>query len=291
MQERARIARYQAMAMAALSAGFVYLALGHHQSDQYETVAMRQQRGPGGSEGMPSWSARDQIVLLRPLLAVRPEPLRWFLRARGVAWVEDPSNQRSCFERVRIRQNEAGHPPSQAEERVTREQAIAAFLARHAVLYPEGHAVLAAAESVPEGALAALIRTIGGRLYAPRQEAVCRLAACLRPATLGGVRLTKAGRLGDGWLLAREPAACAPPVRAMEGVKWDGRFVLLSPGPEGAHVGALGAEARLFKGYHQLPSLVLRGMPALRGTGGELVFPAPVRFIPPLPMAPRPFHP
>lgn len=290
MQERARMARYQAMAMAACSAGFLYLALGHHRADQYETVAMRGQRGPGGGEGMPAWSARNNIVLLRPLLGLQPEGLRQFLRERGVAWVEDPSNQRRCFERVRIRQDQVGRPPSQAEVRVVREQTVADFLARHAVLYPEGYAVLVAAESVPEGALAALIRTIGGRIYAPRQEAVRRLAACLRPATLGGVRLTKAGRLGAGWLLTREPAACAPPVPAVEGVKWDERFVLLSSGPEGAHLGALGAEAHLFKGYHQLPSLVLRSMPALRGAGGDLVFPAPVRFIPPLPMAMRPFH-
>lgn len=289
MQERARLARYQALAMAALSAGFVYLALGHHQADQYETVAMRRQRGTGGGEGMSAWSAREHIVLLRPLLTVRPEPLRWFLREQGVTWVEDPSNQRRCFERVRIRQDQAGQPPSEAEGRVAREQAVAVFLARHVTFYPEGYAVLAA-ESAPESALAALIRTVGGRLYAPRQEAVRRLATCLGPATLGGVRLTKAGRLGQGWLLAREPAACAPPVRAVEGTSWDGRFTLLNAGPEGAHLGALGAEAHLFKGYQQLPSLVLRGMPALRGAGGDLIFPAPVRFIPPLPMASRPFH-
>ena len=289
VQARARTARYRVLAVAALAAGFVHLALGHHLADQYETVAMRMQRGTSGMEGMASWMVRDDAVFLRPLLGVKPDALRIFLRERGVAWVEDPSNQLRQFERVRIRQDQAGQPPEGEAERVAKEQNAAAFLARHARLYPEGYALLAA-DSLPATALGALLRTIGGRLYAPKQEALARLAAGLRPATLGGVRLMRAGRLGPGWLLAREPAACAPPVPAVDHARWDERFTLLPNTAAGLSFGALATEASLFKDYKGLPAVVLRGLPALRDNCGRVSFPAPVCFSPPMPMAPRPFR-
>lgn len=288
MQARARAARYRALAAAALSAGFLYLALGHHQADQYETVAMRMQRGGGGGEGMAAWTVRNDAVFLRPLLGVHPALLRCFLHEQGVEWVEDPSNQLRRFERVRIRQDQSGQPPKGADERVVQDQEAAAFLARHGQLYPEGYAVLEA-DRLPAAALGALIKTIGGRIYAPRQEALQRLAAGLRPATLGGVRITAAGRLGAGWLFAREPSACAPPVQAVAYACWDERFIVLPPVGMGMSLGALGAEAALFKGYNRLPTVVLQGLPALRNAHGKVVFPAPVRFIPPMPMAQRAF--
>ncbi|MCB5944892.1 tRNA lysidine(34) synthetase TilS [Acidocella sp. KAb 2-4] len=287
LQRAAREARYAALARAAFDAGYLHLLLGHHAADQEETVAMRAARGQGGLEGMSAWSAREQVLLLRPLLGIRPAELRDYLRRQGMAWVEDPSNQAEKFERVRIRQAGLGQAPADPAARVAREQAAAAFLARHALLRPEGFAVLDAA-AAPPAALAALIRSLGGALYPPRQANLATLAARLRPATLGGVRIAPAGRLGPGWLLAREAAACAPPVAAGPGARWDGRFILRDAAP-GMRLGALGAEAAMFRGYRGLPSLVLRAMPALRGGGGHILFPAPVWFSPQLPVTAYPF--
>ncbi len=289
MQERARAARHTALAEAAAAAGYLYLALGHHQADQQETVAMRARRGPGGAEGMAAWAARDKILLLRPLLGIPPDALRAFLRSEGMEWLEDPSNQARTFERVRIRQDGEGLPPSGAAARAAREEEIAAFLARHARLCPEAYAVLDAG-AVPPAALGVLIRTIGGRLYMPGQVALARLAGALRPATLGGVRIAPAGRLGPGWLLTREPAACAPPVLASSHARWDGRFTLIETVPGAVSFGALGRDAASFHGFNGLPSLVLRALPALRDAGGTLVFPAPALFTPPMPATARPFH-
>lgn len=289
MQERARAARYQALAAAASAAGFVYLALGHHLADQKETVAMRRRHGLAGLEGMAAWTARDQVVLVRPLLNVQPALLRDFLSARGIAWVDDPSNQLRQFERVRIRQDQAGQPPIGAVARQEREREIADFLAHHATLHQEGYAVLAT-DSLPAAALGALLRTIAGRHYAPRQAALHQLAGALRPATLGGVRITKAGRLGEGWLFAREPAACAPPVTAIAQARWDNRFELSAPVSSGLRLGALGADARLFRRHSHLPNLVLQTLPALRDVAECIVFPAPVRFVPSMPMTQHPFY-
>lgn len=289
LQARARAARYQALTAAALAAGYTHLALGHHLADQYETVAMRMQRGQGGREGMASWTARDKAVLIRPLLEIHPAVLRAFLLEQGQAWVEDPSNQLRRFERVRIRQDQAGQPPLGIVERQSREQEIGDFLARHVELLPEGYAVLAV-NSLPEVVLGVLLRTIGGQLYAPARAALRRLAKELCPATLGGVQITQAGRLGRGWLLAREPAACAPPIMAEAHVRWDERFTLFSSVAGGMSFGALGAQARLFKGYNGLPSLVLQSLPALRDVDGRVIFPVAAGFTPPMPMTQHPFR-
>ena len=283
VQERARAARHEALAAAAAQDGFLYLALGHHAADQEETVAMRSARGDSGLEGMPAWSARERVVLLRPLLEMRPGDLRAYLRERGVDWVEDPSNQARKFERVRVRLAGAGRAPEPWAPRVAREAADAAFLAAHAELRPEGFALLRA-ESAPPSALGALLRVVRGAAYPPGREAVAALAARLRPATLGGVRVLPAGRLGPGWLLVREPAASAPRVPATAGALWDGRFRLRQACP-GHSFGALGTDAAAFRGLQGLPSAVLRVLPCLRGPAGAVIFPTTAAFVPPFPLS------
>lgn len=268
----------------------MHLLLGHHAADQAETVAMRAVRGPGGGEGMPAWSARTRILILRPLLGLRPEVLRAFLRARGMGWIEDPSNSSEKFERVRLRKMGARAAPQNAAARVAREEQINVFLAAHAQFRPEGFVILDAV-SAPAAVLGALIRMLGGAAYAPRQAALARLTQNFRPATLGGVRILPAGRLGPGWLLAREPAACAPAIPAMQGALWDGRFMLLdAPAPDQVF-GALGADAKKFREYNHLPAIIRRTMPALRGPGGNIAFPVAASFRPSCPATSHPFTP
>ena len=204
LQEKARTARYAALAGAAKAAGRLVLLLGHHAGDQAETVAMRASRGAQGAEGMAAWSAREDVILIRPLLSVRPNALRDYLGQTGMQWVEDPSNTNPIFERVRVRQAGASVAPSGAGARQMLELEAAEFLAAHCSIRPEGFAFIDAI-STPPSALAALIRVVGGSAYAPRRGAVAALAAKLRPATLGGVKISAAGRLGEGWLLTREP--------------------------------------------------------------------------------------
>jgi tRNA(Ile)-lysidine synthase len=288
LQERARNARHAVLAQAARAAGAVFLALGHHAGDQAETVAMRAARGRHGLEGMAGWTARADVVLLRPLLNEPPALLRAWLQARGVAWVEDPSNADETYERVRIRLAGTGVPPETAAGRVAGEHDTAAFLAAHAVLRPEGFAVLRADAALPR-ALGALLRAVGGATYAPDAARTAALAANLRVASLGGVVLARTGKCGGGWLLAREPAACAAPVPALAGAIWDGRFRLETPMKDAA-CGALGADAAAHRRDSDLPSVVLRGLPCLRAAG-QVIFPvAAARFRPPAPIAPHPFH-
>jgi tRNA(Ile)-lysidine synthase len=283
LAKRARIARYAALAEACAEAGALHLLLGHHAADQAETVALRALRGSlsAGLAGMAALVERPTVRLLRPLLAEPPGRLRALLRARRIAWVEDPSNLDTSASRVRLRllagdrdgpgtaQVAAAASVAGAARKAAEAQA-AALLGRTVSLRPEGFAVIPGT-AMPPAALGALIQAVGGALYPPASDAVAALVARSAPGTVGGVRLLPAGRLGPGLLVVREAAAMAPPTAAIPGAIWDGRYRLADDAtppfcatPGALTLGALGAEARLFRRNSALPAAVLRTLPALR---------------------------
>jgi tRNA(Ile)-lysidine synthase len=307
LAERARRARRAALLGACVEAGLADLLLGHHAGDQAETVLMRRLAGSGadGLAGMAAVAAHGPCRLLRPLLGVAPGRLRATLRQAGLGWVEDPSNRDPAALRTRLRERLAGSGEAAgllaeargfAQRRQAAEAACAAVLARVAVLRPEGFAVMAPGPW-PAAALAAVLRTVGGRAYPVGAAAVARLAGAPRAATLGGVRLLPAGRLGPGWLLVREAAAMAAPVAAGRGAVWDGRFRVVGEGDAALTLGALGDDARQGAGSG-LPAAVRRTLPALRRDGRVVAVPheadngawrGGVVFEPPQPAAGTPF--
>ena len=106
LAERARDARFAVLTQACASAGILHLLLGHHASDQAETVLMRALggSGPAGMAGMLPLVETPSVRILRPLLSIPPARLRAKVAAAGMAWVEDPSNvdQRALRPRLRI---------------------------------------------------------------------------------------------------------------------------------------------------------------------------------------------
>jgi tRNA(Ile)-lysidine synthase len=291
LAERARAARYRLLLDACRAEGIVHLLLGHHRSDQAETVMMRALNGSAtrGLAGMAALSETHSVRLLRPLLAIAPECLRVFLRARGLAWVEDPSNRDRAALRARLRQSLAD-PGGKGEGtralaaatrvagalRARRDREIAHILAERATFRPEGYAVLTPGPIDPE-ALAALLRAIAGTEFSPPPAQVAALARDPGPVTLAGVRVAPAGRLGRGWLLAREPRAMAAPVAAMPNATWDGRFRLIGHPPDeasrGVELGSLGVDSARFRDRTGPPALVLRTLPALRQNGVLIAVP------------------
>lgn len=111
VQDAARSARYRLLSELGWrhgGAGPVAIVAAHTEDDQAETFLMRLARGSGldGLTGMsesrilhPGASCR----LVRPLLRISGGRLRATLQARGLAWIEDPSNDCMRFERVRVR--------------------------------------------------------------------------------------------------------------------------------------------------------------------------------------------
>ncbi len=288
LAERARIMRYEALTTACRSMHILHLLLGHHAADQVETMMMRvlARSMTHGLAAMPALAENAGVRLLRPLLRIQPDTLRHLLRDRGVAWAEDPSNRDLTALRPRLRQRLAvqvtdGGPVDLTETartigilRAREEVETAAELSRRATIRPEGFAVLSPGR-ISVGALASLLRTIGGGAYVPSTTQTAGLAACPRPATVAGVRLTPAGRLGEGLLLVREEAAIGESVRANHDTMWDCRFRVISAYvlPAGTVVGKLGPDATAFSGQSSLPSVILRTLPAIRRDGKLLAVP------------------
>ncbi|MGA3005892.1 MAG: tRNA lysidine(34) synthetase TilS [Acetobacteraceae bacterium] len=287
LAERARNARYDVLLQECVAEGIPHLLIGHHRGDQAETVMMRVLSGSAsrGLAGMPALVETRHVRLVRPLLDVAPGRLREFLTVRAVAWVEDPSNNDPAALRARLRRGRADAAGTDGGtlaitqaaraagiRRAAQDLAIAQTLAERATIQPEGYAVLTPGPIDPES-LAALLRTIAGASHAPPIDRVAVLARSLRPATLGGVRIVPAGRLGAGWLLTREPRAMQGPVQVRRGAVWDGRFRLVGCPPNALATdrassewtfGALGTDAARFRNRDGPPALVLHGLPALR---------------------------
>ena len=80
------------------------IALAHHRDDQAETVLLRLLRGAGdGLAAMRPLRAFGRGWLWRPLLALPRSELLRYARARGLAWIEDPSNASEGHDRNFLR--------------------------------------------------------------------------------------------------------------------------------------------------------------------------------------------
>lgn len=100
----ARQARYQAFT-GEMRAGDILLT-AHHQDDQAETVLLNLLRGagPAGLAAMPHCRPFGPGYLARPLLGVARKRLLAYARGQGLAWLDDPSNQDTAFDRNYLRQ-------------------------------------------------------------------------------------------------------------------------------------------------------------------------------------------
>ncbi|OYX45819.1 MAG: tRNA lysidine(34) synthetase TilS, partial [Sphingomonadales bacterium 32-64-22] len=108
VQDRARAARYAALAQWMTDRGLGALATAHHADDQAETFLMRLNRGSGVA-GLAGVRVRGTVpgtdlVLLRPLLGWRREELAGIIARSGLEAAQDPSNENPKFDRVRIRE-------------------------------------------------------------------------------------------------------------------------------------------------------------------------------------------
>lgn len=304
VQARARAARLEALLAAAGAAGRVWLLLGQHAGDQAETLLLRGLAGSGGGglAGMAPLRATAPALLLRPLLGAGPARLEATVAAAGLTPVRDPSNADPRSSRVRVRAALSAAPVARdalvaaslgfGRRRATREAAVAARLAGAAVLHATGDASLDLAalgdDAVADAALAALVRAVGGGAYAPAAAATAALRR-RGGGTLGGTRLRRAGLRHH---LAREAAAVAPPVAALPGALWDGRWRLDGPGDAACMLGALGpgrgaterAAACALGGpgtrpdgraseLPRLPAAVRTSLPAIRRDGALVAVP------------------
>jgi tRNA(Ile)-lysidine synthase len=263
----ARDARYRLLADWARGGRVAAVLLGHTMDDQAETVLMRLARG-SGVEGLSAMAPRRDwagVAWIRPLLGARRARLRDWLRARGIAWIDDPTNEDPAYDRVKARRALAVLEPlgitveglAETAARLHRQRRVllraATDTAAAALRWGAfGEARLALAPlraSERDTGLRVFSETlvrVGGRSYRPRFRAV--EPALARLLAGDGAGLTLGGCLavpdleGGAVLICREPAAVAGPVPlAPQGVIWDGRWrVTGSQVAAGLYVGALG---------------------------------------------------
>lgn len=102
----AREARYALLTKAAREAGAAHIVTAHTRDDQAETFLMRLSRGSGlaGLAAMAATSARDGVVIMRPLLDVPKARLIATLAKAKIAYADDPTNRDPSFTRPRWRQ-------------------------------------------------------------------------------------------------------------------------------------------------------------------------------------------
>ena len=136
VMELARQARYRLMAYACASLGIEHLFVGHHGDDVMETISMRHSDHTPwyGQAGMSCAVYRLGVWILRPWLDVtKSDIVRWLTDtlAGESLWVEDPSNQRLCFARVRVRQEIRDWSASTRKQHVMRMVQYAAQKQEH----------------------------------------------------------------------------------------------------------------------------------------------------------------
>ncbi|MCW9046210.1 MAG: tRNA lysidine(34) synthetase TilS [Alphaproteobacteria bacterium] len=177
LQEQARKARYMLLEEWCRSQNILHLLLGHHFDDQKETYQLRKNKGsgPDGLAAMAPVIETRNLRLLRPLLGVDRETITATLKELAQEWIDDPSNEDSCFERVRVRKSaQSGEGDFDALHLLRREkeEAIARELAKSTFFHPFGYAEVGLSNltNIDESALSRIILSVGGGIYGPRRK-------------------------------------------------------------------------------------------------------------------------
>jgi tRNA(Ile)-lysidine synthase len=102
-EDAARKARYRALEQELHDDEILFTA--HHQRDQAETFLLQLMRGAGlaGLASMPMIKALGETYHVRPLLGFSQEQLRHYAETHQLAWVDDPSNADTRFDRNYLR--------------------------------------------------------------------------------------------------------------------------------------------------------------------------------------------
>ncbi|MGB1007209.1 MAG: ATP-binding protein, partial [Thalassobaculaceae bacterium] len=202
-----------------------------------------------GLAGIAAPATFRGVRLCRPLLEETRAATEATCRAFGQAWLDDPSNQDSRFQRVRDRRLLAGDDWPTADHLVRVGRAMAAarrevdhqvrqFLARHGVWHDGGWLTMARAawvdlpETLALSVLSQAIQAVGGGDYPPAGTGLARVADMIagtdRTLTLGGCRIICRGA---GVVICREWHLMTRLIDPSAGRwhRWDNRFELWVP--------------------------------------------------------------
>ncbi|RKE83827.1 tRNA lysidine(34) synthetase TilS [Rhizobium sp. AG855] len=281
----ARNARYGLLAQAADTLAADAVVTGHTLDDQVETIAMRAERSTEAALGLSGMACATlyerRLWVLRPFLQTTREAIRTFLTDAGETWIDDPSNDDTRSERVRIRnlrlEPDLAAITGAGQARRELSAQAAGWIARHA--RPVGMQAIqisladtpAPTEAVRH-ALSTLAAILGGRPHRPAKTALDRLTTHL--AKTGDFALTLSGclivRRKANLFLTRERRGLLPlPLPAGERRIWDGRYeianhagtdLIVTPGPSMAIAADL---------PHRMRTAMLANSPHIRTSEGK----------------------
>lgn len=262
LQDAARRARLRLIGAWARERGLAAVLLGHTRDDVAETLLLRLARG-AGVDGLAAMAARREaegMVWLRPLIGLGRAALRDELRARGLSWAEDPSNEDPRFDRALARaalaalaalgidaEGLAATAHRLAEARTALEATTAEAAQRIARVGLAGEVAVEAAglaalpREIARRLVAGTLRWVASADYPPRHEALIDLLARLaagQDATLHGCHVLVAG----GTLTFCREAAAVAGLAAPAPGPWDGRWRIDGPPVPGAEIRVLGEE-------------------------------------------------
>ena len=210
IEAAAREARYQLMDSWCKEHRISGLYLAHTLDDQAETFLLRLARG-SGVDGLSAMGivapiplpGLQDVQIVRPLVEMRRESFRAYLRTRGMTWLEDPMNADPRFARAKLRAawpmlTEIGLTPARialaakhlarARGALDREARVLLFQScrfdgRAALVDPKSLA--GAPQEIGLRALADVLMRVSGNPYRPRFERLERLYAHICASTLG----------------------------------------------------------------------------------------------------------
>jgi tRNA(Ile)-lysidine synthase len=280
IQAKARQARYDLMTAWCVQNHVPVLLTGHTADDQAETVLMRKSRTSSAASLAGIWPERDWngVRVVRPLLNLRRQDLRNFLKSRNQDWINDPSNDDVCFERVRVRQKLAGevrgfvHEAQAAQSDVKRDQHLADIwceqnLRVHELGFVDYDRVayLPLPPNVQDKVIVRLLFLCGMQNAVERAE---RTELAMWLSLDAGTRRSLGGALfakrRAQIIVGREPGRISkvPQLIPKSGqVIWDGRFRVFGP------AGAIVTSGVLKPRQKHMPAFIQAGFPTVMSDG------------------------
>ena len=300
IQDMARGARYRLIGdLIHRLPGQTVVLTGHTRDDQAETVMMRLTRGSGpeGLAGIAATTYAHGYHLHRPLLDLSREELRMFLRSIGVKWLNDPSNEATIFERIRVRRNKPTRralgledkPLARTAWRMSRANSALneiayrflservqqdGMLQRYGI-FRWDRLCRDLPEEIALRVLRRIVRSVGGQSKNPNLGQTEQLFEKIKEvdflgATLAGCRAVRCSKKHEAeMLLFRESGRAGLPrfsltLRAPTSTIWDRRFRLTFKAAEAARcdieIAALGSHLSGLRARHPV---ILQSLPAL----------------------------
>lgn len=249
LQATARKLRYEALENFCHQHHILHLLTAHHADDQIETLARKCWRNGDVSAllGIPQIRFSKHCRIVRPLLHNKKQELVDWLTHKNIAWAEDASNLKHCYERNRLRHYLSMLPidhhhtlelsAKAAFTQETTNHLISELAINSIIANSEGYITLSTQNWHMASLdhlfylIRAILYSLGKEGASPRSKEINNLVRQLTFKSGGALCLAGLQFIStknNDWLVIREMTYCQAPITlsADKTYHWDGRFVV-----------------------------------------------------------------